>query len=118
MYLENIPPEFAPCDRVYRYKRSPFELWCTALRRLIDPYNTRFVRPSSAKIHLVPSRLLACVFANPRVTQMKPSAILSSGLKNEMALLCFRSPAQMPRFIAGDNYGGRLLLAGKTLLTL
>ena len=49
---------------------------------------------------------------------MKPSAILSSGLKNEMALLCSRSPAQMPRFIAGDNYGGRLLLAGKTLLTL
>jgi len=117
VYLENISDDFEPYYRIYQYKRGPFDLSCAALRMFIEPYQTRFLRSFSSKIHLVPWQL-ALVFANPQVARLEPSEIATSGLKDQMTLFCHRTPTRMPRFFRGKKFGGRLLLGGRTLIEL
>ncbi|MCY2988016.1 MAG: hypothetical protein NTY19_09160 [Planctomycetota bacterium] len=117
VYLDKIPDDLEPYYRVYRYTHNPFAISSAALQMFLEPYQTRFLRSFSSKIHLAPWQL-ACVFANPRITRVEPAEIVTSGLRAEMARIFHRSPDKRPRFMRGRKFGGRLMLGGRLLKTL
>lgn len=102
---------------VTRYTRSPFVLSGAAFDMFLAPYQTRFLRESSLKVHLVPWQL-RCAFANPRIVLQEPERIVASGLKNTMAALGCNGPSRRPRFFLGPNASGTLWLAGRKVLTV
>jgi hypothetical protein len=104
--------DFAILYAVARYKHSPFALSMSALQMFFEPYHTRFLRAFSSYVRLVPWQL-RCVFANPRIARLEPKKIVSSGLKNAMAVIALGNPTARPRFFPGPNSSGRLYLGGR-----
>lgn len=111
--LDEFPDALEVFYRPYPYIHSPFKISCAALRMFIEPYETRFLQTFSSKICLFPWQL-ACGFANPRISRLEPAEIVARGLKNAMAAIgCHR-----PRFLRGQNFSGRLFLAGRLVRTV
>lgn len=110
--LDDIPVDAEALHTARRYIHSPFEISCTALRMFIEPYETRFMRAYSSKVHLFPWQL-ACVFANPRITQLTPAEIVAFGLENAMAIIECGVPYKRPRFFRGPNFSGKLSVGGR-----
>jgi hypothetical protein len=111
------PDDLEVFYRPHPYIHSPFKISCAALGMFIEPYQTRFLPAISSKIRLYPWQL-ACVFANPRIARLTPTEIVTSGLKNAMLVIECGAPYNMPRFIQGPNFSGKLFVGARPVLKL
>jgi hypothetical protein len=103
--------EFAP--GILPFVRSFFQLSSAAIGMFLQPYLTRFLRPTPTRVVLMPWQL-AAVFANARILRRTPAEIAQSALKELMlGVGCLGDYRYTPHFVPGANHSGKVVVAGQ-----